>query len=76
MPMPEADVLFASPMLTLPESTLSGSDSRLPPNTEDGASARTEASVSIDRRRRRFEDEASVRIDALSERRLFAVAVL
>lgn len=57
-------------------STLNGKDSLLPPQSEDGARARTEASVSIDLRRRRFEDEASVRIDALSVNRLLAVAVL
>jgi hypothetical protein len=56
--------------------TLRGRDSRLPPNNEDGARARTDASVSMDRLLRRFEDEARVRIDALSVRRLFAVAVL
>ena len=54
---------------------LRGSDSRLPPNREDGASARTEASVSKERRRRRLEDEARVRMEALSVRRLLAVAV-
>jgi hypothetical protein len=73
-PPPDAEVLFASPMLPL--STLSGRLSRLPPKTEEGARARTEASVSIERRRRRFEDDASVRIEASSERRLLAVAVL
>jgi hypothetical protein len=56
--------------------TLSGSDSRLPPKREDGARARTDASVSIDRLLRRFEEDARVRIDALSVRILFAVAVL
>lgn len=56
-------------------STLSGSDSRLPPNRDDGASARTEASVSRERRRRRLDEEARVKIEALSVRRLFAVAV-
>jgi hypothetical protein len=71
---PEAEVLFASPMLPL--RTLSGRLSRLPPNTDDGARARTEASVSMERRRRRFDDEASVRIEASSERRLLAVAEL
>lgn len=57
-------------------STLKGRLSRLPPQSEDGASARTEASVSMDRRRRRLLEEASVRMEALSVRRLFAVAVL
>lgn len=61
---------------TLALRTLSGRDSRLPPNKEDGARARTEASVSIDRLLRRFEDDARVRIDALSVSRLLAVAVL
>jgi len=57
------------------ERTLSGRDSRLPPQREEGAKARTEASVSKERRRRRLEEEARVRIDASSVRRLFAVAV-
>jgi hypothetical protein len=56
--------------------TLRGRDSRLPPKREEGARARTEASVSMERRRRRLEDEARVRIEALSVRRLLAVAVL
>jgi hypothetical protein len=56
------------------ERTLNGKDSRLPPQSEDGARARTEASVSKERRRRRFDDDASVRIDALSVSRLLAVA--
>ena len=56
--------------------TLKGRLSRLPPNKEDGARARTDASVSIDRRRRLFEEDARVRMEALSVRRLFAVAVL
>lgn len=58
------------------ESTERGRDSREPPKREDGARARTEASVSKLRRRRRFEDEASVRIEALSVSRLLAVAVV
>ena len=57
-------------------STLRGSDSRLPPNRDDGASARTEASVSKERRRRCLDDEARVRIEALSVNRLLAVAEL
>jgi len=57
------------------ERTLSGSDSRLPPQREEGAKARTEASVSKERRRRRLEEDARVRMDALSVRRLLAVAV-
>ena len=56
--------------------TLSGKLSRLPPHSDEGASALTEASVSKERRRRRLLEEARVRIDALSVRRLFAVAVL
>lgn len=55
-------------------STLRGRLSLLPPQRDDGASALTEASVSSDRRRRRLLDDASVRIDALSVRRLLAVA--
>ena len=56
--------------------TLSGNDSLLPPNNDDGARARTEAFVSTELRRRRFDDEARVMIEALSVRTLFAVAVL
>jgi hypothetical protein len=58
----------------VPDRTLSGSDSRLPPQTDEGAKARTEALVSREFRRRRLDDEASVKIDALSVRILFAVA--
>ena len=57
-------------------STLSGRDSRLPPKIDDGASARTEALVSREFRRRRFEEEARVNIEALSVSKLLAVAVL
>ena len=53
-----------------------GRDSRLPPHSDEGAIARTDASVSKDRRRRRLLDDASVKIDALSVNRLLAVAVL
>ena len=60
---------------TVLDKTLRGRDSREPPKREDGARARTEASVSMERRRRRFEEEASVRIEALSVSRPFAVAV-
>ena len=67
-------MLPAPSMLAL--STLRGKLSRLPPQSDDGASARTEASVSMDLRRRRLLDDASVRMDALSVNRLFAVAVL
>lgn len=56
--------------------TLSGSDSRLPPNSDEGARARTEALVSRELRRRRLLDEASVKIEALSVRILLAVAML
>lgn len=56
--------------------TLSGRLSRLPPQTDDGARARTEASVSMDRLRLLLLDDASVRIDALSVSRLLAVAEL
>ena len=56
--------------------TLSGRLSRLPPKRDEGARARTEASVSIERLRRCFEEEARVSIEALSVRRLFAIAVL
>lgn len=56
--------------------TLRGRLSRLPPNREEGASARTDASVSIDRLLRLLEEDARVRIEALSVRMLFAVAVL
>lgn len=55
--------------------TLRGRDSRLPPQRDEGARARTDASVSKDRRRRRLDEDASVRIDALSVRRPLAVAV-
>jgi hypothetical protein len=54
--------------------TLSGRDSRLPPKSDEGARARTDASVSKERRRRRLEDDARVRMEALSVRRLLAVA--
>jgi hypothetical protein len=56
--------------------TLNGRLSRLPPNNDEGANARTDASVSMDLRLRLFEEDARVRIEALSVRRLFAVAVL
>lgn len=55
-------------------STLRGRLSRLPPQSDDGARARTDASVSIDRRRPRLLDDARVRMEALSVRRLLAVA--
>ncbi len=56
--------------------TLKGKDSLLPPNIDEGASARTDALVSSEFRRRRFEDEARVIMDALSVSRSLAVAVL
>ena len=65
-----------APSLMLALSTLSGRLSRLPPHSEEGASARTDASVSMERRRRLLLDDARVRIDALSVSRLLAVAVL
>lgn len=61
---------------TGPLRTLRGRDSRLPPKIDDGASALTDAFVSRELRLRRFEDEARVTIDALSVKRLFAVAKL
>lgn len=57
-------------------STDSGRDSLLPPNREEGGMARTEASVSMLLLRRRLELLASVRMDALSVKRLLAVTVL
>lgn len=73
LPACPADVGAAS---TLALRMLSGRLSLLPPHSDDGARARTEASVSMERRRRRLLDDASVRIDALSVSRLLAVAVL
>ena len=61
--------------MTVPESTDSGSDSRLPPNIDAGANAFIEAFVSTEFLRRRLEDEARVRIEASSVNTLFAVAV-
>jgi hypothetical protein len=55
--------------------TLKGRDSRLPPHNDEGARARTDASVSKDRLRRRLDDDASVKMEALSVSRLLAVAV-
>lgn len=68
-----AEVLEGS--LTWLLRTLNGRLSRLPPYTEDGARARTDALVSREFRRRRFEEDASVRIEALSVSIPFAVAV-
>lgn len=55
---------------------LRGRDSRLPPNIDAGARARTDAFVSSELRRLRFEELASVKIDASSVSTLFAVAEL
>ena len=46
----------------------------LPPYTDEGARARTEAFVSSEFLRRRLDEDAKVMTEALSERRLFAVA--
>jgi hypothetical protein len=62
-------VLALSEASLLPDKTLNGRDSRLPPQTEPGARARTDASVSM-LRRRRLEDEASVTMLASSVRRV------
>lgn len=56
--------------------TLRGRLSRLPPHTEEGARALTEASVSIERRRLRLLEDARVKIEALSVRSPFAVAAV
>jgi hypothetical protein len=61
-------------MSTLLLRTLRGRDSRLLPQSEDGARARTEAFVSKELRRRRFEEDARVIIEASSLRTPFAVA--
>ena len=58
-------VLALSEASLLPDKTLRGSDSRLPPHVDPGARARTDASVSM-LRRRRLEDEASVSMLASS----------
>lgn len=59
----------------LPLRTDRGSDSLDPPKTEDGAKARTEASVSNERLRF-FDDDARVMMDALSVHTPWAVAAL
>ena len=61
--------------IMVPDRTERGSDSRLPPNIEAGARAFMDALVSTEFRRRRFEDDARVRIEASSVRTLLAVAV-
>lgn len=58
------------------ERTDRGKDSREPPNTDEGARARTLAFVSRERRRRPLEDDASVKMDALSVSSPLAVAVV
>ena len=63
------------PPITAPDKTERGRDSRDPPNMLAGARARIEAFVSTLFLRRRFEDEAKVRMLALSDKTLFAVAV-
>jgi hypothetical protein len=68
------DVLDAS--VVLPLRTLSGRLSRLPPKTEDGANPRTDALVSRELRRRRLDELAKVRREALSVKALFAIAAL
>jgi hypothetical protein len=71
---PGAFVTDAAEGSTMPLRTLSGRLSRLPPNIDAGARARIEALVSAEFRRRRFEDDASVKMEASSVRMLFAVA--
>jgi hypothetical protein len=63
-----------SPWMTVPLSTDNGRDSRLPPNIDPGGMAFIDALVSTLLRLRRFEDDASVKIEASSVRTLFAVA--
>lgn len=58
-------VLALSEASLLPDKTLRGRDSRLPPHVDPGASARTDASVSM-LRRRRLDEDANVTILALS----------
>lgn len=58
----------------VPDNTDKGRESRLPPNMDPGARAFMEALVSTEFRRRRLDEEASVRMDASSVRTLFAVA--
>jgi hypothetical protein len=60
--------------MTVPDKTDNGRDSRLPPNMEAGASAFMDALVSTEFRRRLFEEEAKVRMEASSVRRLLATA--
>lgn len=58
----------------MPDRTDKGKLSRLPPNMLAGASAFMLAFVSTELRRRRFDELASVKIDASSVSMLFAVA--
>ena len=60
--------------MIVPDSTERGRDSRLPPNIDAGAKAFMEALVSTEFRRRRFDEDARVRMEASSVRTLFAVA--
>ncbi len=60
--------------MTVPDKTERGRDSRLPPNIEAGARALIEALVSKELRLRRLDDEANVRIEASSVKRLSTVA--
>jgi hypothetical protein len=57
-------------------STLRGRLSLLLPNSDEGASARTDASVSSELRRLRLDDEARVSTEALSDNMLFAMAAV
>jgi hypothetical protein len=69
-----ADVLGSIVMFVLKR--LRGRLSRLPPKIDEGARARTDAFVSNEFRLRRLDEEARVRIEALSVSKLFAVAEL
>jgi hypothetical protein len=76
-PLPWRPGVFGIPGVSMFElRTLNGRLSLLPPQSEDGARARTEASVSMDRLLRLLLEEARVRMEALSVNMLFAVAVV
>jgi hypothetical protein len=60
--------------MIVPDKTDKGKDSRLPPNIEPGASALTDAFVSTEFLRRRFDEEAKVKMEASSVKTLLAVA--
>ena len=60
--------------MTVPDRTERGNDSRLPPNIDPGARALIDALVSTELRLRRLDDDASVRIEASSVKRLSTVA--